>query len=182
MISGRREMPFWLNLVGYQIAWFATVVSAARGFSWLGVTAAALFTAANLVWSAQRSLDLKLISMAVALGVLSDGGLARLNLVEFASPSPAIPSSGAPLWIVTLWMAFAVTLNRSLAWLQQRPMFAVAFGAIGGPLAYGAAAKGWGSVRFEPPSWRAEVWLAISWATSMYLFGRVVRLGGSAQR
>jgi hypothetical protein len=169
-------MPFWSNLIGYQVAWFITVFGAGHGSTWPGVLATSAFCAANLAMSRERLLDLKLIGMAVLFGLLSDGSLDALNLLHYSAPHPSIPTStGAPLWILTLWCAFAVTLNRSLQWVQRRPPAAAAFGALGGPLAYSGAGRGWGAVEFVAPAWRAEIWLAVSWATAMYLFACVIR-------
>jgi hypothetical protein len=140
---------------------------------------AAIFVLATVAMSRQLAVDSKLIPLALLFGTLSDGGLASFHLIEYAAPSPSIPPYlGAPLWIVSLWMAFAVTLTRSLAWLMDRPALAAAFGALGGPLAYSGAARGWHALHFEPPQWRGETWLALSWALAMYLFAMIVRRSG----
>jgi Protein of unknown function (DUF2878) len=164
-------VSFWANLIGYQVTWFITVIGAGHGDLWPGVIAGTAFSAANLAMSTDRTLDLKLIGMALTFGLVSDGLLATLHLMSYEAPGP----TGAPLWILSLWSAFAVTLNRSLAWLQRRPPAAAAFGALGGPLAYSGAARGWGAVDFVAPIWRGEVFLALSWAAAMYLFARVIR-------
>ena len=44
---------------------------------------------------------------------------------------------------------------------------ACAVGAIGGPLAYWGAARGWQAVQFEPPAWRATAALAAGWALAL---------------
>jgi Protein of unknown function (DUF2878) len=169
-------VSFWANLIGYQVAWFITVIGAGHGYTWPGVLATTSFCAANIAMSRERLLDLKLIGLALLFGLVSDGSLATVNFLGYAPAHPSIPTStGAPLWILSLWCAFAVTLNRSLKWLQQRPPAAAAFGALGGPLAYSGAARGWGAVEFVAPAWRAEIWLAVSWATALYVFARVIR-------
>lgn len=167
-------MLIFANFLGYQLTWFITVAGAGRGLPWVGVAATSLFSAIQLAVSDQRALDVRLLSMALLFGVLCDGGLARLQLVDFSAATPAIPTGGAPLWILTLWMAFSLTLNRSLRWLQRRPLTAAIFGAIGAPLAYTAAGMEWNSLEFLAPRWRGELWLALSWALAMYLFARVV--------
>lgn len=50
-----------------------------------------------------------------------------------------------------------------------------ALGAIGGPLAYLAAARGWGAVIFIAPAWRAELLLAVGWAAAMLVLLRANR-------
>ena len=49
--------------------------------------------------------------------------------------------SVTPLWIIVLWMGFAITLNSSLSWLKKKIKLSIVFGAIGGPLAYLAGEK-----------------------------------------
>ena len=76
--------------------------------------------------------------LCAAVGFVVDSVLVRSDLVEFASAGWA---GWAPYWMVSLWIAFATTLNHSLRWLAQRPAVATLCGAIGGPLAYLAGAK-----------------------------------------
>src|SRR5262249_45045731 len=68
----------------------------------------------------------------------------------------------APHWIVCLWALFATTLRSSLRWLTRNLPAAAAFGAIGGPLAYAAAARlgGLDLLRLQP----ALLSLACGWA------------------
>ena len=81
------------------------------------------------------------MAVAVASGVVIDGTL-RALAAGCATPrrDPAFPPHGAPLWILCLWAAFALTLTRSLAWLMRRPWLAALLGALGAPLAYASAA------------------------------------------
>jgi hypothetical protein len=164
----------WINLIGYQIVWLIVVTAAGRGLPWVAIAATSTFVAAHLLLSRQWPLDLQLLAVGLSLGLLSDGGLAWSGFLSYASAGPALPPGGAPLWILTLWAAFAVTLNRSLAWVQRRPWVAVLFGLIGGPLAYLSASRGWDAVQFVPPASRALGWLAMSWGIAMYLFARVI--------
>src|SRR5271168_1295168 len=106
------------------------------------MAAAALFAAAQLALSRRRFADARLMAAAVSFGVLIDGTLGFCGWLRYASPEPAFPPHGAPLWILCLWAAFALTLMRSLAWLMRRPWLAVLAGALGGPLAYASAARG----------------------------------------
>ncbi|MBV9697699.1 MAG: DUF2878 family protein [Gammaproteobacteria bacterium] len=137
-----------LNFAGYQLVWLAAVLGAGRGTSWPALAGLAAFAALQLASSCSRRADLRLLVLALALGVLLDGTLAYTALVRYAAPSPALPAGGAPLWILALWGAFALTLNHSLAWLRGRPALAAALGAAGGPLAYAAAARLAGAVQF----------------------------------
>jgi len=162
------------NFIGYQLAWFITVAGAGRGLAWPGIVATVTFSVIQLIASNQRVLDAKLLSMALLFGLLCDGALQRLSWVEFEAPAPGILHDYAPLWILSLWLAFSLTLNRSLSWLQSRPWMAALFGAIGAPLAYTAAGRGWSALQFTTPTYRGELWLALCWGLAMYLFARTV--------
>ncbi|MGH8305243.1 MAG: DUF2878 domain-containing protein, partial [Steroidobacteraceae bacterium] len=151
-------MSLWGNLLGYQLVWFVAVCGAGRSLAWPAVLAAALFAACQLVLSGERTLEVRLIIAAIVLGVLLDGTLATARLLHYAAPSPAVPAGGAPLWILALWAAFALTLNHSLKWLKGRYLLSALCGALGGPLAYAAAGRLAGAVTFDPPTWRATLW------------------------
>lgn len=165
-------MAFWGNLLGYQAVWFAIIIGAGHGQPWPGILTALAFVAWQ-AWGAQRALMLRLVLAAVALGVVIDGVLAGSGLLAYASPWPS--SRGAPLWILAIWAAFAMTLPRSLAFLQGRPWLAAALGAIGGPLAYLGAARGWSAVSFSMPAWQPVAALAVAWASAMPLLASLAR-------
>ncbi len=167
-----REHPhlrFWSNVAGYQLVWFAAVIGAGRGVAWPAMLSAALFIAWQLVLSSRRARELRLLVLALGLGVLVDGGLSLSGLARYATPAPAWPPGAAPLWILCVWMSFAMTVSQSLAFLQARPWLAAAFGAVGGPLAYLGASRGWGAVTFAAPAAFGLSVLALAWAVAMPL-------------
>lgn len=157
-------MRFWGNLIGYQLVWFAIVISASRGQPWWGIAAALTFIVVQLVHSPVRVADMRAIVAALACGLLLDGALAATGWLHYASPLVSLP---APAWILALWMAFAMTLNHSMQFLRGRPWLAAALGAVGGPLAYLGAARGFDAVSFALPAWRALLLLAVGWAASL---------------
>lgn len=166
-------MSVWANLVGYQCVWFAAVIGAGRGLWWPAVIAAALFALLHLAFHSQtpaeRAADFRLMAVAIGCGLLLDGGLASSGLAAYAADDVAIPGVGAPLWIVSLWAAFSLTLRHSMTFLLHRPLVGLAFGAIGGPLAYLGAARGWQAIAFVEPRWMALVALAIGWGIAIPL-------------
>lgn len=164
------------NFLGYQAVWFAAVIGAGASLWWPGVLAALLFATWQLALSSQRNADLCLVLAAIGAGCLLDGGLAAGGMARYAAAAPALPPGGAPVWILSLWASFALTLNSSLAYLRGHQIVALLFGAIGGPLAYAGAAQGWQALVFEAPAWHALAWLSAGWAIALPL------LAGLAQR
>jgi hypothetical protein len=112
------------------------------------------------------------MALALFCGLLLDGALARSGLLRYAAGAPAVPAGGAPLWILALWLSFALTFNHSLAWLRGRLTVAVFLGALGGPLAYASAARLAGVVEFSAPRGLSVGVLAAGWAVALLLLVR----------
>lgn len=155
-------MKFWASLIGYQLVWFAAVIGARRGLAWPGIAGMLVYAAAQLGSARHYKADLSLMATAIVLGLLVDGGLIRAGLASYAAPWPS--TALAPAWILALWATFAMTFTQSLSWLQTRLWIAVLLGAIGGPLAYLSASRGWHVVSFADPAWRGLLWLSLGWA------------------
>lgn len=160
-------MIFWLNLLGYQLVWFLLVRGAAGGRLVWPLLAGALFVLIQLATAAHVRHELRLLVAALLIGVAVDGMAAATGWLRYASPSPALPPGGAPVWILMLWACFSTTINRSLAVLRERPWLAAFLGGLGAPMAYLAAARGWGAVQFSP--WPGAAWIAASWALALPL-------------
>lgn len=162
-----------LNAVAYQLVWFATVLGAGHGLWWAGPLAALAFLALHLgVFvrdGGERRRDLALVVAAVACGLVIDGVLSSSGAIVFAPAAPALPAGGAPLWMLTLWAAFALTLRHSLSAVTRRPVLAALLGAIGGPLAYLGAARASGVLAFPEPRGMTLAMLAAGWCLALGL-------------
>lgn len=161
------------NVIGFQIVWVAAVAGAARGWWWAGPLALALFAAWQLAVSARRLVDLQLLLLSIPLGLLIDTAWVQLGWISFAASVPS--DSVAPVWIIAMWMGFALTLNHSLAALQTRKWLGALLGLVGGPLAYYAAAKAWGAAEIVD-SWMPYAALGIAWAVVTPLLLRAAEL------
>lgn len=168
-------MRFWSNLVGYQLVWFCAVIGAGRGLTWPGVVAALAFVAWQLAISDDRRAELRLLAAAVAMGVVLDGVLAFSGWGTYAAAWPS--ERMAPLWILALWSAFALTINHSMGFLKRSIWLAIAFGAIGGPLSYLGASRGFDALVLAEPDWRAIAWLAVAWGVALPLLAALARRG-----
>lgn len=157
------------NFAIYQLAWFAVILGAARGFAWLGAAMALLVTGVHL-WLRREPLEFRLVGVSVLLGLVIDTTLAATGQVQFAFHGN-LPM--APYWMLSLWVAFATTLNHSLLWLMRRPIVAAAAGAVFGPLAYLAGAK-LGALSLPSPAVALPM-LATGWCVAMGLFALVLR-------
>jgi len=152
----------WLpNLIGFQIVWMASVGGAAQGWWWLGPVAVCLFASWQITVSRMRRSDVNLVLLCAVLGFALDSAWVQLGFMRFAAPEPW--ANFAPIWIIAMWVGFALTVNHSLSSLKRWPWAAAALGLVGGPIAYWAAARAWSAVAIEA-SWLPYAALGIAWA------------------
>lgn len=163
-------MRIGLNLLGYQLVWFAAVFGAARGRAWAGPAAALVFGAVHLLTSPRRGDDAWLALLAVVLGIALDGSLSGLGMLHYAATSPPWP----PLWLLAIWAAFGLTVNHSMALAQRHLGVTAVLGAVGGPLAYRAAAH-FGAVAIAEPVWQGLTALALAWGLALPLLAAAAR-------
>jgi hypothetical protein len=149
-----------INFALFQLGWFSCVLSGAAGQPWWG----AVLAGAIIVWHAWRAPltvpEIKLIAIAIVIGAGWDSFLVWQGWLAY--PSGMLLPFAAPYWIVCMWALFATTLNVSLRWLKGRWIYAIVFGAFGGPLAYFAGQR-LGAVEFVETR-SALLALLLGWA------------------
>ncbi len=169
------------NVVGFQAVWLASIAGAGAGYAWTGPLAAIVFAAATLAFGGKARADLRLLALALPLGLLLDSAFAASGWLVYAEPWPW--TWAAPVWIWALWVGFAMTLNHSMGFLRGQPWLAAAFGALGGPLAYWTAAGAFDAVSFGRPVLWVLLALAIGWAAILpLLFALDQRLGAATAK
>lgn len=167
-------MNFWLTLVAYEAVWFAAVIGAGHGLWWPGVVGTLAFAAWRLAVSEHRRVEARLVAVALLLGVILENLWVRSALVSYATPWPWAES---PAWLMSLWLAFALTIVPLFGYLHARPALAAVFGAVGGPLAYLGAARGWHAVLLPTPMWPTLLALAVGWAIAFPLLTTLAQRG-----
>ncbi len=149
-----------LNIVGFQLGWFACVLSAANGYPLAGSLFALLVVALTIVTSQNKRTTIETIITVSVIGILWDGILTTRGVLVF--DIGMLSSYLPPYWIMAMWLLFSTTLNLSLRWLYEHPIIAMILGFIMGPLAYqGGAALGAVNI---PNDFSANLVLAFGWA------------------
>ncbi len=152
-----------VNLLAFQAGWVACVLSAANGLPWAGALAALAAIALHLQLASNAAAEIRLIVVALALGLVFDSALLATGWVSY--PSGVLSAYVAPYWILAMWALFATTINACLSWIKRSLLLAAALGAICGPLSYLAGARLGGIALIEPlPALFA---LALIWAVAM---------------
>ncbi|WP_429076984.1 DUF2878 domain-containing protein [Aeromonas veronii] len=115
----------WAHLLGFNLYWLLAV-------KWQQPGPLLVILLLHFLFSPSRRRDWRLLPIAVA-GCLLDALLWQLGLFRL----PA----GFPLWLVLLWLGFALTLAHGMRWLLRLPRWQQAlFGMVGGTSSYVAGA------------------------------------------
>ncbi len=148
-----------LNYAGFNTGWLATVWGAGNGFPWLGPVFAMVYVPLHLYLCPNRWGEWRLLVRLAILGTLLETGFRLSGLVVYHGVLDGNPV--APLYIVTLWLMYASTLNYSMGWMRRSVGLAVVAGLVFGPLSYLAAVK-LGAVTL-PHGMISFVLLALAW-------------------
>ena len=169
-----------VNLIAFQLNWFAACLGAANGLPYLGPAFATLWLPLHLMSTRPRHrIEFKLLIIAALMGYTLDSLLVLGGWLGF----PERAQLGAPstLWMVTLWMGFAATLRHVLGWLRHRYVLAAVLGAVFGPLAYWGGAQ-LGAVNLGESAY-ALLAVAVEWSIAMPVLllvaNRLERTNGS---
>lgn len=143
-----------LNAVLFQVGWFVCVL----GGNSVSVLAVIVMLLCHWLFVSKNSGEWKSILFVAVLGVLIDSLLFSLSVLVFPQHD-LLP----PIWLMSLWIIFATTLNHAFKWLQSHLMLAVWVGGIFGPLSYLAGVK-LTDVDFGISSVYALLILSVIWA------------------
>jgi hypothetical protein len=163
-----------LNFVGLQVGWFAGVGGAARGRLWLGPVVMLPLVAWHLSRAEQPAREATFLLLATAVGCLACLWVSGAGLVRYEGRGSTWWRA-CPLWIVCLWLLFATTFHGSLAWLEGRPLLALALGCVGGPLSDLAGVK-MGAASFPDPRPRSFAVLSATWGAVILLLSLLAAL------
>ncbi len=156
-------------MAGFNAVWFSSVLGAANGLPWLGPAVFVPFCVLTLARGGKAPADLAAMGVCAATGLILDSSYLWMGLVSYASPWP---SSGLlPVWLLVMWLNFALTMNHSLSWLGSRPWLAAAFGSFGGATSYYAGAR-LGALNFQADPVLAIGVIAVAWGIALPLLYR----------
>ena len=154
-----------LNIILFQIGWWACVLGAANQLPWLGPVVMLVPVG---WWLATGGHAGRLVAIAL-IGFAVDCLLAAAGFVVF--PNQPLLLGLCPLWMLALWFGFATLLDRSLAWMRGSIVLPLLFGVLGAPLAYiGAVALQALQVEAGVMPWVA---IAAGWGGVLVLIYRV---------
>jgi hypothetical protein len=153
-----------LNFLLYQIGWFSCVVGAASARPWLGIAMALILVAVHLWLATDRLGQIKILSVAMGIGLLVDSVLLAFGVFTF--PNGTVVAWLPPFWMSVLWLQFATTFRYCLEWLSGRYALSALLGFFGAPLAF-LGGERVGAVLFLPPPITHLIMLGTVWCVAI---------------
>jgi hypothetical protein len=157
-----------INFIAFQIIWFLAVLGAANNNIWPAGIALVVFMSWQLSKTRRHKNDKRFVVFALVIGLILDSAWQLLGYIQFKTPLPYF-SFISPLWILFLWIAFALTFNHSMSWLKKSPILAVIFGFIGAPLSYLAGLKIDALIYLQGPV-IISLLIGTTWACVLFFF------------
>lgn len=150
-----------LNTLCHQIIWWSSVLGAIYSIPYLGALAMIPVIAFHLLYMSTMKNEFVLIVIVAILGTFLDTLFNIFGVIDY-SGTYNFAEWLAPIWITSMWVSFATTLNYSLKKLGTKKYLGVGLGAIFGPLAYFAGER-YGAIDLMRPRLISLVILSISW-------------------
>lgn len=159
----------WTNLINYllfQGGWAICVLGAANGHPHMAAAFGMVPLILHLVLVADRRREVRLLALALFLGVIVDGLHIHTGILVFTGNlHPVLP----PPWILVLWLQFATSLRYSLHWLRRNRPVGLLLGGIAGALAYWAGVR-LGAAGFGGDVTASLLQIGLSWVLVMAVF------------
>jgi hypothetical protein len=156
-----------INLIAFQIGWFACVIGASKGIFWLGPLVVSVVFAVHLFFTRNFLREIALGLIISFVGFLTDTLLTEFNVY---SPLPYyIAPPWSPPWLIFMWLNFATLMNVSIKWLGHNYMLSALLGGIGGALAY-YSGNVFGALHYFEPLLTNILITGIVWAGLTPLF------------
>ena len=150
-----------INFALFQLGWFACVLGGAYDLTLIGSLIALSVIAYHLYRAEQPGQELRLLMLAVFIGIVFESIISTLDLAHYNSGQ--ILENIAPLWMILMWPLFATTLNLSMRWLKNITLLLTSLvGLVFAPLAY-YAGNNLGAVEYDVPLLSLSI-IAMSWA------------------
>jgi hypothetical protein len=167
-----------VTLLGAQVCWWGCVLGAGTPYAVVAVVFTMVWIGLHLARSPQRGVELRLVLLATALGVVVDSalvGAARVGVDVMHFPEAVrLGPLPTPLWMVALWSGFATMLLSTLRPVVSSLPAACVFGLVGGPVSYLGGAR-LGPLVIDAPMSRSVVIIGVAWGLAMLVLALAVR-------
>jgi len=135
-----------INAIGFQLGWWACIAGVGHELEIPAVAFCSALIVYQFFISNDRYQEAKLALAFFILGLLLDSTLQYAGVISFYGWAFEWLS---PFWLWTLWVMFSLTMNASMSFLKELPLWISALaGLLFGPLTYATGAA-FGAASFQ---------------------------------
>ena len=128
------------DFIGFKICWLTCAMCSVWAKPYLGPLVTLIFILIHLFLVKFNDRDIKIILTAIIMGFAIDSFFFQTNLIQYKG-GYLVNHNIAPLWIVSMWAGFSITLLYTLNKIKNNYNLAILLGLIGGPLSYQAGVQ-----------------------------------------
>ena len=136
-----------INIIGFNIGWWACVLGAANDLTYLGPVIMILFLIVHYYLFVSDIKEIYLVLIIGTIGTIIDSLLFLSGSFIYAG-AYSNQILIAPMWITAMWMGFSATVNHSMSWLKDKWLIMVICGIVFGPAAFFTGEK-FGAIEFH---------------------------------
>ena len=123
-----------VNFILFQFGWFVVVMAAANRIEIVSIIVVINILAVHAIVVGNFKTEMLLVVVTGCIGFVVDSILIALEVFSVVG---SVGIEGlAPVWLVALWMLFAITINHSLNWVRGHYLIASLLGLVFAPVAY----------------------------------------------
>lgn len=150
-----------INLVLFQVCWFACVIGAAYELGWLGPLLVITTVPIQIIRLTENHRKETLFVFICGIsGFFLETAMIAGNVY---TPVYQDWNQICPPWMAALWFNFAMLVSVSLSWLKKRYILAALLGGLAGPVAYWGGEK-LGAITLNANLGQGYLVLVIVWA------------------
>ena len=129
-----RKFATPINLIIFQVCWFACVMGAAKNIGWLGPLLVTITVPLQIFLLTEKyRVEFLFVVFCGITGFLLETGMILGNVYMLSGPAGV---KVCPPWMAALWFNFAMPVSISLSWLKGKYLLAAILGGLAGPVAY----------------------------------------------
>tara|TARA_Y100000590_G_C15566106_1_gene956668 strand:- start:418 stop:939 length:522 start_codon:yes stop_codon:yes gene_type:complete len=157
-----------INLTGFYICWWVSIYGAIKEIYYLGLLFLFFYMIIHFKYISFHESEYLYIIISFLLGFAIDTVLLNIGLIDYKGFLPE-KYNLSPMWAITLWMCFGLSIFHSFQWIQKKYLIAMLLGMVSGPIIYYSCLKG-DIIKFNYPLLNVLVIISFLWSIILPLF------------
>ena len=157
-----------INILGFYVCWWLSVYGAIQEDYFLGPKLLFVYIFVHFILVTENKIEYLYILICTFLAFLFDSILLNLNIIEYKGILSK-KYNIVPLWVVTLWVSYALSIFHSFKIIQKNYKIAMLVGFFSGPFIYFSFSQT-GIISFSYSPFFVLVLISILWMFILPLY------------